>query len=111
MKLSTNAKRKSTYIITVDFSDDDSNAVAPTSATWTLMDRSGNVINDRSDVAISPLSSSNDIVLSGDDLDISGNGTTRKLRIDAIYDSDAGTDLPLRDQVEFTIDDITEASS
>jgi hypothetical protein len=101
-----NANEESTYIINVAFEDEDDNAVTPDSVTWTLTDGSGNVINNRLHVSETPATSI-DIVLSGDDLAIGTNGRSRTVTIEAVYDSAAGNDLPLNDEVTFNITDLT----
>ena len=107
--LSTKAVDKSTYIITAAFTDEDDNAATPTALTWTLTDDSGTVINSREDVEVESPSSSEEIVLSGADLDV-GDGSVRILTVEGTYNSDAGTGLPLKEQVRFTIEDLTAVS-
>lgn len=103
-RLTTKAVERSTYVVTVAFSDEDGNAVTPDSITWTLSDTSGNVINSRSDVSISVPAASNDIVLSGADLAIPRwRFLGRVLTIEAVYDSDAGSNLPFKDEITFDI--------
>lgn len=101
-ELTTQAVEESTFVVTAAFTDAAGTAVTPKSATWSLFDKDGNAVNSRADVTISPLASSVDIVLSGDDLQIA-DGKTRKLTIKAVYDSDEGTDLPLNDELTFQI--------
>ena len=107
--LSKKAAEEGTYIITAEFIDDDGDSVAPDTLTWTLTDSSGTVINSRTSVSVSSPTASEDIVLSGDDLALqSGESgdTMRILTIQATYDSDAGTDLPLNDAAYFYIKDL-----
>jgi len=106
--LSTHAVEESTYIITAAFTDEDDNAVSPNTLTWTLTDTGGNVINDRQAENVDSPSSSEDIVLSGDDLQITGDSDNgrRILTVEATYDSNAGSDLPLKDSCKFQIDDL-----
>jgi len=103
--LTTVAQEEGTYIITAAFTDEGDSAVTPNVITWTLTDRDGDVINSREDVSVDTPASSIDIVLSGDDLAIGTNGISRVLLVEATYDSDAGSDLPLKGQVRFNIDD------
>lgn len=104
--LTTHAVEESTFIITASFTDEDGNAVTPSTLKWTLTDDAGNVINSREDVSIAPASSV-DIVLSGDDLALSGYGPAfRILTIEGTYSSDAGSDLPLKDSVKFVVDNL-----
>lgn len=106
--LTINAAEESTFVVNVAFTDEDSTAVTPTAATWTLTDCDGSIINSREDVTVSSLSSAIDIVLSGDDLALqsgSDNGS-RILLIEATYDSTLASGLPLKDQAEFFIADL-----
>ena len=100
------AVEESTYVITVSFKDEDDNLITPDSATWTLSDTSGNIINNREDIVISALASSVDITLSGDDLAIqtgeSGNYHNRIFTVEAIYGG-----LPLKDQLKFPVFNLT----
>ena len=75
--LSTNASEEGTYAIDdIQFLDSQDTPVAITpeagSVTWCLTDKNGNIINSREDVPITSASSMT-VVLSGDDLAISGN--------------------------------------
>lgn len=100
--IKTQAVEESTYVVTVSFFNAAGTAVTPKSATWTLTDKDGAVVNSRNAVTISSLDTSVDIVLSGNDLQIA-DGKTRKLLVQAIYDSTEGSDLPLNDELEFQI--------
>jgi hypothetical protein len=107
VELTTHAMEKSTYVITVAFTDEDGAAVIPTAATWTLTDASGTVINSRTGVAMSPLASTYNIVLSGLDLAMQTGETLvgqRLLTVQATYNSTLGTGLPLKAEVKFIVD-------
>ena len=112
--ISTAANEKSTFIITCVFTDETDTEVTPTSITWTLTDSSGTVINDREDEVVAVPAPSIDIVLSGNDLAIQSGETaskvSRRLLIEAVYDSDAGTDLPLKDEAIFVIGNLVDVS-
>jgi len=101
------AVEQSTYIVTMNFKDENDEAVAPASATWTLSDEDGATINGRLDVVLSGLAAEMSVVLSGDDLAIaagfSGNAEKRIFTVEATYNSDLGMGLPLRDQLEFPV--------
>ena len=100
--LSTKAVERSTYVVTIAFSDEAGSAVVPDSITWDLTDTSGNVVNSRLAVAIALPAASVDIVLSGVDLAIQRPGILgRVLTIEAVYDSDSGDDLPFKDEIRF----------
>lgn len=106
--LTTIAKEKSTYIITIGFQDEDGNAENPTSATWTLTDIDGTIINSREDVSISSPTSSEDVVLSGNDLAMQSGETgsvVRVFTVEAVYNSDLGSSLPLKASCKFIIND------
>lgn len=105
--LTTKAVEKSTYIVTAAFTDDDGVAVVPnTPLTWTLTDRDGAVINNRDAVAITPAASV-EIVLSGDDLAVPDTADlVRYVTIEGTYDSDAGSNLPIKDQVKFAVSNL-----
>lgn len=108
--LSTLAPEEGTYVIGVAFADENADPVIPNAgATWTLTDVSGNVINSRSAVGITEAASV-DIVLSGNDLAIGTNGRKRVLTVFYTYDSDAGSNLPMYQECEFTIADLLMVS-
>jgi len=112
-ELTTHAKEKSTFVITAAFTDEDGNAVAPKTLTWTLTDDGGTVINEKEDEVVSSPSASEDIVLSGDDLALQSGEETRGVRIltvEATYDSDAGSDLPLNEEIRFIVDGLVAVS-
>jgi len=58
---------QSLIVIQCDWTDENGDAVTPSSAKYTLVDRRGNVINSIEDEAISSLSTTNYITLYGDD--------------------------------------------
>ena len=93
--LEVKALEDSTYVVTAAFTDEDGSAVVPNTVTWSLKDKSGTVVNERTAVDETPASSV-DIVLSGDDLD---PGTPDSdvgvilLTVTAPYDSALGSGL------------------
>lgn len=89
---------------TATFTDENGTATVPDTITWTLTDVSGNVINARSGVSVSPAASVN-IVLSGDDLAIGAYGTRRQLLIEYTITSSLGSGLPGKHQIEFRVTD------
>lgn len=103
--LTTNAKDKGTYAITVTFKDEDGNLVTPSEAKWTLKNKRGVTINSRTQVAISPLSSSVTVTLSGDDLKAS-DGRARIFTVEGKYNSNLGTGLPMKDSCVFQVEDL-----
>jgi len=108
--LDLEANEKSTYVITASFFQEDDTSVVPESITWTLTDDSGTVINDRSQVSVTPASSVN-IVLTGDDLAIGGSSKKRIVTIEAVYNSSLyGDGLTLKKAASFTINDLVAIS-
>lgn len=102
------AIEKSTYVITVSFTDENGAAVTPDAGlNWSLTDMNGNYINSRQDVVISPATSVN-VVLSGDDLKLTGakDSGRRVLTVQGTYDSTLGSDLPLKGETQFDITDL-----
>jgi hypothetical protein len=105
--LVTKAVEKSTYIITCAFTDAAGAAVIPDSINWTLTDAEGNIVNGRDDTSIAVPAAEVDIVLSGDDLACPhGRDRALILLLEAIYDSTEGSNLPLREQVRFTVQNL-----
>ena len=102
------AVEKSTFLITLAFTDAAGNAVAPNvGLNWTLTDSTGaTVINSRTAVLIAPAETV-DIVLSGLDLAFlaseTGRYAKRLVTVQGTYDSDEGSGLPLKDEVSFRI--------
>jgi hypothetical protein len=103
--LFTTVNEKSTLPIEASFTDEDGAAVTPSSITWTLTDHNGNVINNREDVSATP-GETVTILLSGDDLAIGSNGRVRVLTVEALYNSTLGNDLPLKEEIYFSIKDL-----
>ena len=106
--LTLHAKEESTYVVNAEFSDEDDATVAPSAADWTLQDSGGLVINSRKDVAITIPESSEDIVLSGDDLAFqsaeSGEKVLRELSVEYVYSSTLVTDSPGSLSIYFWLD-------
>jgi len=111
--INTKAKEKSTYVITVAFSDENGDALVPKTMKWSLTDTSGTVINARDQVVVAVPAASNDIVLSGDDLqikslEVSQDTVVRVLIIEATYNSDLGSDLSVNDDAGFEIENLVK---
>lgn len=106
--LATAAIEKSTYAVPIVFLDDVGATTVPLTATWSLTDDRGVVVNSRSAVAVSPLASTATIVLSGADLAISAsyNGRRRHLLIEYTYTSSLGAGLPGKDVAVFDVLDL-----
>ena len=105
------AREKGTYIVAATFRDESGDLICPLAATWTLTNDAGTVINSREDVTIST-SIEVEIVMSGDDLALSGvndNGE-RIVTVEATYDSTYGKSLPLKESFIFYIDDLRAVS-
>lgn len=112
--LEIEAREESTLVITCAFTDEDGDAVIPSAITWSLTDADGTEINSRTDVAVAVPASSINVVLSGNDLAIQSGETAdivwRYFIVEAVYDSDLGSDLPLKDQVAFKLQNLKKIS-
>ena len=99
---------KSTYRVTAACTDSTGASVTPKTATWTLTDYDGTVINSRTAVAITPTAATMTMVLTGADLAItSGKDGRRILLVEAIYDSATdGTDRYLKKEHKFTVSNL-----
>jgi len=105
-QLTEYAVEKSTFAVQAAFLDDAGAAVTPDSITWTLCDPDGNIINSRSAVVIAVPAATVTIVLSDADLQLlsaNNDWEIRYLEISAVYDSDIGSNLPLKDRAEFKV--------
>lgn len=113
--LTSRAAEESTFIVTAAFKDENGVAVVPNAGTvtWTLIDTStGDIINNRENVAITSASTIN-IVLSGSDLSLvsqSNSEEERRLTIQAEYDSVLANDLPIKGVAIFMVVDILSIS-
>lgn len=112
--ITTYANENGTYVVNIQPTDEDGDAVTPKTLTWTLTDEDGSVINSRQDVTISSLSTSMDVILSGADLAIQAGETDpvvlRKFAIKGTYDSSLGNDLPLTDEATIGINNLAAIS-
>lgn len=106
--MTLHAVERSTYAIPIAFLDDAGAAVTPSAATWTLTDGNGTVVNSRTAVVITPLSTTATIVLSGADLALLAalQANARYVLIEYTYTSSLGSGLPGKDQILFYIDDL-----
>jgi hypothetical protein len=95
------------YEVTVDFIDEDRNAVAPDSLTWSLTNELGVVINGRYQVSVSVPLASTTIKLMGDDI-ARANGEKFIITFESLYTSSTyGEGQELNDQATFDIADYT----
>lgn len=106
--LTDSANEESTFAIEITFKDEDGNEVTPSTMVWSLVDANGDFINEREEVSIDSPSSTETIVLTGDDLRILEDEERRStvkrwVVFEGRYNSNIGNDLYLKDQVEFTI--------
>lgn len=108
--LETPASERGTYVVDIAFFDENSVAVTPTAATWTLTDSLAVVINSRSAVAISPLAATATLVLQGLDLAVGAGliGTARNILVEFTYNSTLGNGLPGKQEIRFTIADFVK---
>jgi len=105
--------QESSAKVTAAFKDTDSqDAVTPISATWSLMALDGTIINSRSNVAISSPTSSEEIWLTGDDLQLLDNNNEYELRkflLQATYNNGASV-VPLTAEGQFSVYNVTGVS-
>ena len=96
-----------TFALQLDFAAAAGTALPPNSAHWTLTDANGNIINGREDVEISTPAASENLVLSGLDLELDDpEDNVRVLLIKWTFSSDLGTDLPMHRQLCFEIENM-----
>lgn len=103
--LAVEAVEQSTLAVNISFRDEDGAAVVPDSATWSLTNGYGVVVNSRTAISLAPLASTVTVVLTGADLamlDGQDDGK-RLLLVEAAYSSTLGAGLNLREEIEFTI--------
>lgn len=99
----------STGVQPVNFADENGDPVVPNAITWTWTTKDGQtVINSRQNVSVAVPSTTIDITLQGSDLAIleseSGRADVeRLLTIEADYNSDLGSNLPAKNEVELTV--------
>lgn len=106
--LTTPANEQGVYWITVGYLDEDNNAMAPDTATWTLTDLEGSVINTREDEEIETPTTEDTIELSGLDLAVDGNDIVQRLvTIEGTYTSETfGASKPFKIQIKFPIEPV-----
>jgi hypothetical protein len=114
-KLTEKAVEGSTFGINAVFYDENSATMAPNSVFWTLTDQQGTIINSRTNIGITPQESV-DIVLQGNDLAVpAGKEWFDEIKlfctITGNYNSDLGSNLPLKDVIEFEMLTLTAINS
>ena len=102
----TNPCDGSTAIITMEYKDEDGTPVVPSNLQWQLINKAGDIINGRTFATGS--FTGDTIVLKGDDLLFLTNldSGERWFAVKGIYNSSAGSDLPLIGELKFTIVDV-----
>ena len=105
VKAQIHAVERSTLVITAAFTDELNSPVTPTSVAWRLESDSGAIINNRSNVSLTPAPSVK-IVLTGADLDVlvnTNDSELRRLILTAVYNSSNGVGLSLSESYEFQV--------
>jgi len=104
-KLTVKPNECSTYVIEVTFLGVDSVGFTPATCIWSLSTPTGTIVNLRNRVSESVISGVHNFVLTGDDLtyDVGSGDGIRVFTVEGTYDSDYGTGLPFREQVQFTV--------
>ena len=107
-KFGVRANEEGACVVEFTFKDENTNNVVPNSATWSLVDSRGAVVNSRNQVALSSLAATMKVVLSGNDLVVNSvHGKERIFIVEYVYNSLNGTNLPNKDFCQFSIQDIT----
>jgi hypothetical protein len=84
------APEGSTYEVVLSYFDKTPTAMTPTSASWSLFDEDGNVINSQTAVSIASISTTNTIELAGSDLPYIATQSAVYLVVKMIYTSTLG---------------------
>src|SRR3990172_4773823 len=106
------ANEKSTFALEMAITDENGDPLTPNTLTWTLTDLAGNVINERAGVEITTPASTVTVVLSGDDLALPERAAPiRVVTLEGTYDGDLRSDLPLKEEVVFTIRNLVKPPS
>lgn len=100
------AEEQGTYVLDLEFKDEDDEPVVPTSINWSLTTLDGEVVNSRSEVDLSPPASEVNVVLSGDDLQLLTHKSSfswRLFTVKALYNSDLAPGLSINKAVRFKV--------
>jgi len=102
------ATEGSTYIIQMDFYDQDGNLVSPATMFWTLRDENESIVNEREEIEISSPSSTEYVVLGREDTLLSGKSDGKRYIIcEGTYDSPTyGSGIPLTKSATFDVEHI-----
>lgn len=107
IEVTTKVREKATGVFKISFFDELGQAVVPLSATWSLGNIDGTIINSRTAVVITPLASVVYIVISGlDTALIVGDAGERRLLVEWVYNSTAGNNLPGKEEVKFFVENL-----
>lgn len=112
-ELSISPNERGTMLVTVGpFKDAEQTTVTPSAVSWSLRDRSGAIVNSRSNVAVTPASTI-EILLAGADLAIDSTYASRgrTITIAYTYTSDLGAGLVDYVERTFTITPLAGVSS
>ncbi len=110
--LELKATEESTYVLNIAFEDEDDVPIIPNSATWTLTDDLGNIVNSRDAEVIPSLAASKDVVLTALDLELATtlHGNHRVFLVEYIYDSTLQNDLAAKSEATFDIENLTKVT-
>jgi hypothetical protein len=110
------AKQNGSYLVEISLTAENSEgveeSVIPTSVVWSLMDKDGNIINSRDEVAVGgTLTASTLIRLGSSDLVIQDSETNRDtvlrhLVVQVTYDSDSTVGVPLTEMLTFILQNL-----
>lgn len=103
---------KGVFPLQVSFFDESTPPVAviPNAITWSLYDEAGAIVNSRTSVVVTPAAVVN-IVPFGDDLALpDATKPTRRLLLQYDYNSTFGTNLPVKVEYIFEIENLTNVN-
>lgn len=105
IKMTTIPNERGTGVFTLEFLSETDQVIVPVTAAWQLMWTDGTVVNNRS-FANCPFTGTT-VAISGDDLQLFDNDDRRRIfAIQATYNSKAGVNLSLNDEVMFRINNL-----
>ncbi len=96
---------KGTAVVEMTFTDEDENLVTPTELQWQLMLPDKTIVNNRTFI-LNPFIAIDGVAvvaLTKDDLAVINGNKKRVFSLQGVYDSDAGNDLAITDEISFSI--------
>lgn len=105
--LDDHAKEQGSFLVNHTFLDLSGTAVTPSTITWSLSDRDGNIINSREDESYTPSAENFNVVLEGDDLVLGDpDDNIRIVTINAVFTDPTYGAKPYIEEIRFYIDNL-----